>query len=130
MANDDRPGSHARTARATQVLCEDAPAPLLLRRGPPDWRYHTWAIASRFLDAAAETHWQDSAARLAACRLAPAIAERLPIAAYLPGLTHDLLARALAGLADAPRPGPPPPRPPAAPPTRVPAPHPGTRRGL
>ena len=54
--------------------------------------------ASRFLDAAAETHWQDSPGRLAACRLALAIAERLPSAAYPPGLAHDLLARALDGV--------------------------------
>ena len=39
-----------------------------------DRRFHTWALAARFLDAAAETHWQDTPARLAACFAgAPAI---------------------------------------------------------
>jgi len=53
-------------------------------------------------DAAAEgPPVQDSPGRLAARRLALAIAERLPKTAYPPGLTHDLLARALGSLADA-----------------------------
>jgi tetratricopeptide (TPR) repeat protein len=66
-----------------------------------DARYHTWAVAERFLDAAAEFHWQDTPSGLEACRLALVIAERLPPAAYPEGLNHDLRARALAGLADA-----------------------------
>jgi tetratricopeptide (TPR) repeat protein len=64
-------------------------------------RYHTWAMAARFLEAAAEFHWQDTPSGLEACRLALAIAQRLPPAAYPAGLNHDLRARALAGLADA-----------------------------
>ncbi len=66
-----------------------------------DPRYHTWAVAERFLASAAEFHWQDTPSGLHACRLALAIAERLPAAAYPSGLNHDLRARALAGLADA-----------------------------
>ncbi len=88
-------------AAALWATIEGTPQPLRGRLIASDPRYHTWAIASRFLDAAAETHWQDSPGRLAACRLALAIAERLPTAAYPPGLTHDLLARALGSLADA-----------------------------
>jgi hypothetical protein len=66
-----------------------------------DPRYHTWTLAERFLAAAAEFHWLDTPSGLHACRLALAIAERLPPAAYPAGLRHDLRARALAGLADA-----------------------------
>jgi hypothetical protein len=66
-----------------------------------DPRYHTWTLAERFLEAAAEFHWVDTPSGLHACRLALAIAERLPAAAYPAGLRHDLRARALAGLADA-----------------------------
>jgi hypothetical protein len=66
-----------------------------------DPRYHTWAIAERFLEAAAEFHWLDTPSGLDACRVALAIAERLPAAAYPAGLRQDLRARALAGLADA-----------------------------
>jgi hypothetical protein len=88
-------------AAALWATIEGTPEPLRRKLIASDPHYHTWALASRFLDAAAETHWQDSPGRLAACRLALAIAERLPETAYPPGLTHDLLARALGSLADA-----------------------------
>jgi hypothetical protein len=99
----DIPGIHAEQleAAALWATIEGTPEPLRWKLIASDPRYHTWALAARFLDAAAETHWQDSAGRVAACRLALAIAERLPAAAYPPGLTNDLKARALGGLADA-----------------------------
>ncbi len=86
---------------ALWATVEGTPEPLRGKLIASDPRYHTWALASRFLDAAAETHWQDSPGRVAACRLALAITERLPEGAYPPGLTQDLLARALGSLADA-----------------------------
>jgi hypothetical protein len=88
-------------AAARWATLEGTPPPLRWKLIATDPRYHTWTLASRFLDAAAETHWQDTPGRLVACRLALAIAERLPEAAYPPGLTQDLLARALGSLADA-----------------------------
>jgi hypothetical protein len=88
-------------AAALWATLEGTPEPLRAKLIAGDPRFYTWALAARFLDAAAETHWQDSAGRLAACRLALAIAERLPEAAYPLGLTHDLEARALGSLADA-----------------------------
>ncbi len=88
-------------AAALWATIEGRSGPLRGKLIASDPRYHTWALASRFLDAAAEAHWQDSPGPVAACRLALAIAERLPEAAYLPGLTRDLLARALGSLADA-----------------------------
>jgi hypothetical protein len=96
-------GIHAEQleAAALWATIEGTPEP---RRGTliaSDPRYHTWPLAARFLAAAAETHWQDGPGRVAACRLALAIAERLPEAAYPPGLTHDLVARALGSLAEA-----------------------------
>src|SRR5260370_37054733 len=87
-------------AAALWATIEGTPEPVRWRLIANDPRYHTWALASRFLDAAAETHWQDSPGRLPACRLALAIAERLPETAYPPGPTRHLLARALGRLAD------------------------------
>jgi len=66
-----------------------------------DSRFHTWALAARLLEAAAEFDWHDTRSGLDACRLALVIAERLPAAAYPAGLCHDLRARALAGLVNA-----------------------------
>jgi tetratricopeptide (TPR) repeat protein len=104
----DRSASGLAAVRAEQLaaaalwatLSDTPPAqrPELIAGDP---RYHTWAVAARFLDAAAEFHWQDTPSGLEACRLALAIAERLPPAAYPAGLSHDLRSRALAGLADA-----------------------------
>jgi tetratricopeptide (TPR) repeat protein len=65
-----------------------------------DRRFHSWPLASRLLDAAAEFHWQEAGQGLEECRLALAIAERLPAASYPDSLTGDLLARAHGALAD------------------------------
>jgi tetratricopeptide (TPR) repeat protein len=103
-----RSGAGAAAIRAEQLQAaalwatiEGTPPPLRLKLIAADPRCHTWALASRFLDAAAQFHWQDTPRGLEACRLALAIAERLPEAAYPAGLTHDLRCRALASLADA-----------------------------
>jgi tetratricopeptide (TPR) repeat protein len=88
-------------AAALWARIEGTPEPMRLPLIAQDPRCHTWALASRFLDQAAEFHWQDSPCGLESCRLAVAIAERLPASVYPQGLTHDLHARALAALADA-----------------------------
>jgi hypothetical protein len=88
-------------AAALWATLEGTPPPQRLKLIAGDARYHSWALASRFLEAAAEFHWRDTPQGLEACRLALAIAERLPAAAYPAGLTHDLRCRALGSLADA-----------------------------
>lgn len=88
-------------AAALWATIEGTPAGLRLQRVERDARCHTWALASRFLDAAAELDWLDTAGGLEACTLAVAIAERLPEGAYPDGLGHDLRGRALGALADA-----------------------------
>ena len=65
-----------------------------------DPRFHSWDLASRLLDSAAEYHWRDTVRAIAACRLALAIVERLPRSLYRDRLPHDLRARALGTLAD------------------------------
>jgi hypothetical protein len=87
-------------ATAIWARLEGTPPSQRLRRIAGDARYHTWALASRLLDLAAESSWQDTAAGIDASRLALAIAERLPAATHPAGLNHDLRGRALASLAD------------------------------
>jgi hypothetical protein len=64
-------GIHADQLEATALWAtlEGTPGPLRGKLIANDPRYHTWALASRFLDAAAETHWQDSPGRVATCSL-------------------------------------------------------------
>jgi hypothetical protein len=97
-----RQALHADRLQATALWAtlEGTPPSQRLRLIAGDPRYHTWALASRLLDQAAECPWQDAPASIDACRLALAIAERLPAAAHPAGLSHDLRGRALAGLAD------------------------------
>jgi len=91
----DRRGKFSRSeTRSALITALRPPA-----RRTCDPRYHTWPLAARFLAAAGETHWQDGPGQVAVCRLALAIAERLPEAAYPPGFTYDLVAHALGGLA-------------------------------
>jgi hypothetical protein len=87
-------------ATALWATLEGTPPSQRLRRIAGDPRYHTWPLASRLLDLAAERSWQDAPAGIDACRLALAIAERLPAAAPPAGSSHDLCGRALASLAD------------------------------
>src|SRR5205807_8464205 len=79
---------------------EDTPAARRMELVTGDARFHTWAVASRLLDAAGEFRWRDAGEGLEGCRLALAIAERLPAAIYPASLRGDLRARALGGLAD------------------------------
>jgi hypothetical protein len=88
-------------AAALWATLEGTPRALRLRMVEGDARCHSWALASRFLDAAAELDWLDTPRGLEACTLAVAIAERLPEGAYPDGLGRDLRGRALGGLADA-----------------------------
>jgi hypothetical protein len=62
-------GIHADQLEATALWAtlEGTPGPLRGKLIANDPRYHTWALASRFLDAAAETHWQDSPGRGRRC---------------------------------------------------------------
>jgi tetratricopeptide (TPR) repeat protein len=82
---------------------EGTPPGQRLRRVENDARFHGWELAARCLDAAADCPWEDPPGRVLACRVALAIAERLPEGLYSPGLRQDLVARALGGLADAQR---------------------------
>jgi hypothetical protein len=88
-------------AAALWAILEGTPPARRHRLIAADPRFHSWALAARYLDAAADLRWQDTARGLDACRLALAIAERLPAAAYPAGLDHDLRGRALGCLADA-----------------------------
>jgi tetratricopeptide (TPR) repeat protein len=87
-------------AAALWARLEDAPAARRMELVTGDARFHTWAVASRLLDAAGEFRWRDAGEGLEECRLALAIAERLPAEVYPASLRGDLRARALGGLAD------------------------------
>jgi len=88
------------TARLAALL-DATPRSRRLELIAADPRFHSWPLASRLLDAAAEFHWEEAGAGLEGCRLALAIAERLPAASHPDSLTGDLLARAHGALADA-----------------------------
>src|SRR5258708_1988017 len=88
------------TARLAALL-DATPRSQRLELIGADPRFHSWPLASRLLDAAAEFHWEEAGTGLEGCRLALAIAERLPAASYPDSLTGDLLARAHGALADA-----------------------------
>ena len=97
-------------ARAQRGELAAAAAWTLLGGTPPaqrerlilgDRRFHSWELAMRLLESASEHHWRDSGRGIAECRLALAIAERLPEAVYPHGMRQDLKARALGALADA-----------------------------
>lgn len=87
-------------AAALWARLEDTPAARRMELVIGDARLHTWAVASRLLDAAGEFRWRDAGEGLEGCRLALAIAERLPPAIYPASLRGDLRARALGGLAE------------------------------
>jgi hypothetical protein len=107
-ASFERSGAAAARVRADRLAVatlwatlERTPAGRRLELVAGDPRFHTWALASRLLDAAGEAQRRDAGEGLEGCRLALAIALRLPPAAYPPSLRGDLRARALGGLADA-----------------------------
>jgi tetratricopeptide (TPR) repeat protein len=93
--------AHQLEAATLWATLADTPAARRLELVTADPRFHTWALASRLLDAAGEFQWRDSGQEIDGCRLALAIAERLPQASYPASLAGDLRARALGGLADA-----------------------------
>src|SRR5258708_10800571 len=72
---------------------------LALVTGEP--RFQAWALAARLLEGAGGRQWRDSGEEIDWCRLAFAIAGRLPADRYPAALGGDLRARALGGLADA-----------------------------
>jgi hypothetical protein len=106
--------SLARTAAGRAAIAGDAVHTLacwtLLAGTPPprrlalvrsDPRFHQWALAERLLDTAADTPRDAPDDAALACRLALAIADRLPANRYPESLLHDLRARAHAHLAEA-----------------------------
>ena len=104
----------ARTAASRAAITADAAHTLacwiLLAATPParrlalvrsDPRFQQWALAERLLDTAADTAREAPDDAALACRLALAIADRLPANRYPESLLHDLRARAHAHLAEA-----------------------------
>ena len=104
----------ARTAAGRAAIAADAVHVLacwsLLAATPPtrrlalvaaDPRFHQWPLAERLIDTAADIAREAPDAAAGACRLALAIAERLPADRYPAALLHDLRARAHALLGEA-----------------------------
>jgi len=89
------------TAAVLWATLTDTPPPRRLELVKAAPRYHSWPLAARLLEAAAEVRWHDDGEGVLACRLALAIAERLPPDRYPETLCRDLRARALGGVADA-----------------------------
>jgi hypothetical protein len=83
------------------VALQEVPRARRLELVVSDPRYHTWALAARLLEGAGELQWRDTGEEIGWCRLAFAIAGRLPADRYPAALGGDLRARALGGLADA-----------------------------
>jgi tetratricopeptide (TPR) repeat protein len=94
---------HADQLRAVSLwaVLMDTPRARRLALVRADPRFHNWALAARLLEWAGEFQWRDTGRAPEACRLALAIAERLPAARYPAGLPADLRAQALGRLADA-----------------------------
>jgi hypothetical protein len=104
----DRSAARAAGSRAERLDAmalfselEAAPPARRVELVTADPRFHTWAVAARLLDAAAEFNWRDTGWEIHGCRLALEIADRLPPERYPAALAGDLRARALAGLAGA-----------------------------
>jgi hypothetical protein len=88
-------------AAASWNLLEGAPPSRRLALVRGDARFHQWALAARLLDTAAGVAAADPAEAEDRCRLALAIADRLPADRYPAGLLADLRARAHGLLAEA-----------------------------
>jgi hypothetical protein len=88
-------------AAALWATVEGTPPAQRWRLVTEEARFASWALGERLLAEARRCGWQDGPGAMAACRLAVAIAERLPAAAYPGGLAEDLRGRALGALAEA-----------------------------
>jgi hypothetical protein len=93
----------AERLRATTLwaILESKPHERRLALVAGDRRYHSWALAARLLEVAADLHWRGPGRAVEATRLAVAVIDHLQPGAYPPGLVHDLRGRALGGLANA-----------------------------